>query len=64
MRTVNGVLDSTLLTNHRCSPVHHRRSRKREVAALSGPNEFAEFYRRLADITKYYKAVCISSTYT
>lgn len=29
--------------------------RKEEVAALSGPNEFAEFYSRLKQIKEFYK---------
>ena len=29
--------------------------RKDEVAALSGPNEFAEFYSRLKNIREFYR---------
>lgn len=29
--------------------------RKDEVAALSGPNEFAEFYSRLKNIKEFYR---------
>lgn len=29
--------------------------RKEEVAALSGPNEFAEFYSRLKNIKDFYR---------
>lgn len=29
--------------------------RKEEVAALSGPNEFSEFYSRLKQIKEFYK---------
>lgn len=30
------------------------RSRKEEIQALSGPNEFTEFYLRLKNIRQYY----------
>jgi len=30
------------------------RSRKEEIQALSGPNEFPEFYSRLKNIRQYY----------
>lgn len=32
-----------------------KRLRKEEVAALSGPNEFAEFYSRLRSLKDYHR---------
>ena len=32
------------------SPSHHHSLRQEEIAALSGPDEFAEFYRRLKQV--------------
>lgn len=31
------------------------RLRKDEIASLSGPNEFAEFYSRLREIREFYR---------
>ena len=53
------LLDQSMESTHKLKELYEDKDsiRKDEVAALSGPNEFSEFYSRLKTIKEFYRRI-------